>query len=86
MEPTILKRDRVRVQSALAHPAARRGGGPAQRGTTDGAAADCARSVRLLREGGVLRALEVTCSCGEVTVVELIYPNPDPAVGPKQES
>jgi len=85
MEPTILKRDRVRVQAPPDPAAARRGSGPARR-ASDGAAGDCAKSVRLLREGGVVHALEVTCSCGEVTVVELVYPNPDPAVGPEVES
>ncbi len=32
--------------------------------------------VRLLREGGVLRALEVRCSCGERLTVELDYDSP----------
>lgn len=36
-------------------------------------AARGAKSVRLLRIDGAARALEVTCSCGERTVVELDY-------------
>jgi len=32
------------------------------------------KAVRLLKEGGRVRAIEFTCSCGEVTVVELQYP------------
>lgn len=35
---------------------------------------DCAQGVRLLREGGVVHAIEITCSCGEVALVELDYP------------
>jgi hypothetical protein len=34
----------------------------------------CAKSVRPLLVGGVVRAFEVACSCGAVTVVELDYP------------
>jgi len=33
----------------------------------------CKKSVRLLRINGSVQALEVTCSCGEITVVELDY-------------
>ena len=36
----------------------------------------CSSSVRLLRIEGVVRALEVTCTCGETTVVELEYGSP----------
>jgi hypothetical protein len=32
-----------------------------------------AQGVRLLRAEGVVRAIEVTCACGEVTVIELSY-------------
>lgn len=34
----------------------------------------CEKSVRPLEEGGVVRAIEITCSCGETTLVELQYP------------
>jgi hypothetical protein len=30
-------------------------------------------TVRLVREGDVVRALEITCACGERTTVELRY-------------
>ena len=40
-----------------------------------------AKRVELLRVGGQVRALEVTCSCGEVTVVELETP-PSPSQAP----
>lgn len=34
----------------------------------------CEPGVRLLRAGGVVHAIEITCSCGEVALVELDYP------------
>jgi hypothetical protein len=33
------------------------------------------KSVRLVRLDGDVRALELTCSCGEVTLIELTYPD-----------
>lgn len=44
---------------------------PAVRGAS--APRGCKKSVRLLRIDGSVQALEVTCSCGEITVVELEY-------------
>lgn len=38
----------------------------------------CAKSVRLVEDAGVPRAIEVTCSCGEVTLVELAFERKDP--------
>jgi hypothetical protein len=36
--------------------------------------------VRLLSSGGLVHAIEITCSCGEVALVELDYPPaPDPS-------
>jgi len=32
------------------------------------------KAVRLLEEGGRVRVIEFTCSCGELTTVELSYP------------
>ncbi len=32
------------------------------------------KSVQLLEEDGRVRAIEFTCSCGDVTAVELTYP------------
>ncbi len=32
------------------------------------------KGVRLLNDGGDVRAIEFTCACGEVTVLELQYP------------
>jgi len=34
----------------------------------------CRKSVRLLEVEQVVRAIEFTCSCGEVSVVELDFP------------
>ena len=34
----------------------------------------CRKTVRLLRVEEIVHALELTCSCGEITVVQLEYP------------
>ncbi len=34
------------------------------------------KQVQLLEDEGVVRAIELTCSCGEVTVIELEYTDP----------
>lgn len=62
----VIKRDAVRV---TAHdtpraPLPARAGEPPH-----------VKRARLLRVDGVVRALEVTCACGETTLVELEYPN-----------
>ena len=60
----IVKKHQVLIEGtplAAAQPGAR----PAPR---------CKKSVRLLRVENAVRALEVTCSCGETTVVEIQYP------------
>lgn len=36
---------------------------------------DAQSAVRLVREGEIVRALEVTCGCGERITIELSYPN-----------
>jgi hypothetical protein len=41
------------------------------------AASRCEKGLRPLRIEGVVRAVEITCSCGETTVVELEYPEPN---------
>ena len=40
-------------------------------------------SARLLRADGVVRAIEVTCACGDVTVIELDYADPDDTPKPR---
>ncbi len=69
---TIIKHDRVRVAdaesdvpSALPSRSAPMGGAKSQ--------ARCKKSVQLLREKDVIHAVEVRCSCGEVTVIEFEY-------------
>jgi hypothetical protein len=59
----IVKKQFVQVD-AQEHTAAVRG---------SAAPRSCKKSVRLLRIEGAVQALEVTCSCGELTVVELEY-------------
>ena len=72
---SIIKHDRVRVdQSAGDVPSAL----PAQNGAPGGVknSARCKKSVQLLREKDVVHAVEMRCSCGEVTVVEFEYGPP----------
>ncbi|HUR28562.1 MAG TPA: hypothetical protein VM509_10275 [Planctomycetota bacterium] len=68
---TIIKNDRVRVgDSSGETPPALPAGSP------DGSnrnGARCKKSVQLLREKDVVHAIEVRCSCGEITVVEISY-------------
>lgn len=61
---TILKRQFVQVdaQDAASSPARARAG-----------ARTCEKQIELLRVDDVVHALEITCSCGEKTVVELEY-------------
>jgi len=62
--PSIIKHEHVRLEHAP---------GGAESGTTG---ARCAKSVRLLEVEGTVRALELRCSCGEATVIELDYAEP----------
>ena len=57
----IIKRNAVRLEER-----------PARRESSAAACAP-AQGARLLRTDGVVRAIEVTCSCGDVTVIELEY-------------
>jgi hypothetical protein len=62
--PSIIKNSSVRAThpgASFARPSATRA---------------CEKSVELLRQGGVVHALQLTCSCGDTTVVELDYPQP----------
>ena len=93
MQPTILKRDQVRVERAAPPPLGDPAGGgspnpsaaPEHDDTREPHPAD-ARCVRLLEEGGVVHALELTCSCGDVTVIELRYPDEGSNAEPKEEA
>lgn len=66
----IYKRDRVELESQ------RHRGGATHAHASDAAPA---RSARLIEIGGVVRAIEFTCACGERTVLELEF---DGAVAP----
>ena len=67
MNPVVIKRARVSV--AAQHPS------PPVRSRDDARprAACAAPAVRPIEEDGLVVALEVTCACGEATVVELAY-------------
>ena len=62
MNPTIIKRDNVRLAESVSQ-------------TTPGASSPaCATAgVRAHESDGQVKAIEVTCSCGETTVIELEY-------------
>jgi len=70
MPQQIIKRNRVHLG-----PSERRDGPSDPRLLEDGSPAPCSgeKGVRLVNEGGRARAIEFTCSCGEVTVVELMF-------------
>ena len=62
---SIIKHDRVRIaESAADVPSAL----PARNASTR-----CQKSVQLVRENAVVHALQVRCTCGEVTLVEFEY-------------
>ncbi len=59
MEPHIIKHQRVRLGQGLGESDAR----PRAPGK---------KHVRAIEHDGVVRAIEITCSCGETTRVELV--------------
>lgn len=67
---SIVKKQFVQVEGgAVVTPA-----GALPRPASRPAAPRCEKSVRSISVEGVVRALELVCSCGETTVVELEYP------------
>jgi hypothetical protein len=70
MSQPIIKRKRVHVDSSGVQ-----GGSSAIQVLSGDDAAPCPgkKAVRLLNDGSCVRAIEVTCSCGEMTIVELSY-------------
>ena len=71
MQTRIIKKSRVQVEE----------GAPSRRVDRSRARSTCTKSARLLEEDGLVRAVELTCSCGETTVLELEYetdPGPEP--------
>jgi hypothetical protein len=63
---SVIKKSNVQLAGNASAPSAR---APAAKAPT------CANRVRPLRVGGVIAALEITCTCGETTLVELDYPH-----------
>ena len=59
---SIIKNELVRLEQV-----------PRRRAKPPQASGDCKASVQLLHIDGQVRALEVRCGCGDVTVVELDY-------------
>lgn len=77
-QPTILKRDQVRIEPVAAPDLTVEGADvPVMPAAPIGTNA-CEKAIRLLEEAGQIRALEVTCSCGEQTVIALEYPEQSP--------
>ena len=72
MNSSIIKNERVRLEQDADEPASALPGRAASAATSK-SNARCQKSVQLLRENDVVHAIEVRCSCGEVTVVELEY-------------
>lgn len=67
---TIIKHDRVRVDDGLEPAAALPN---ATRTASERASARCRKSIELLRVQGAVQAIQVRCSCGEVSVIEIEY-------------
>lgn len=66
MESNIIKRERVQIgKTGGASPAAR---------NADAGCAARAPKVQAVSVAGHVHAIEVTCACGEVMLVELDYP------------
>ncbi len=65
---SVIKKERVRVGEAAAHPASTE-----VHATSSAERRASAPGVRLVRIDGRIEALEVTCRCGEVSVVEIDY-------------
>jgi len=68
MQHSIIKKELVRLSEAGAPPAPARG--------LAARAARHQKGVQLVRVDGRVAALELTCACGERSVIELEYPDP----------
>lgn len=69
MKPGILKRHSIEAALAPSRVERDESSPPARR---------CVKSARLVEDAGVPRAIEVTCSCGETTLVELAFERKEP--------
>jgi len=69
---TIIKREHVQLERVRRVPTA------AQSGTGQDASCAQPKSVRTVEVAGRVQAIELTCSCGERTVIELDYQDSAP--------
>lgn len=67
MNPTIIKKEDVRLAEALSLSDPSDPNAPSTPCATAG--------VRVHETGGQVQAIEVTCTCGKTTVIELEYPS-----------
>lgn len=67
--PTIIKRQRVQLESTGRIPTY------SNQASARDAGCEQPKSVRTVEVSGRVQAIELTCSCGEVTVIELDYEN-----------
>ena len=74
-QQSVIKHDRVRVDASLVDVPSALPAGNGAPGTSK-SPARCRKSVQLLRDKDVVHAVELRCSCGEVTVVEFEYGPP----------
>ena len=75
---SILKRTEVRLGAEAPTGPGAKAPLPSPASRTRGAHA---KRVELVRVGGRVHALELRCSCGETTLIELDYPDPDASNG-----
>lgn len=77
MTPSIIKHDRVRIDAGAPVAAFEPAPEPC-------AGRSVPKGVRLLERDGRVHAIELTCACGDVSVVELDYGAPRTQPGTKQ--
>ncbi|HPF13120.1 MAG: hypothetical protein H6830_09445 [Planctomycetes bacterium] len=71
MQSIILKGDDSRVQTLDVQDLS---GRPRSKSKSVKGQESCETRIEVLRQGQDVRGIEVHCSCGEVTVIELTYP------------
>lgn len=78
---SIIKRSKVQVLEGPPAPLPARVGAGASAPATE-EPERCEKEVRLVRIAGEVRAVELRCSCGEATTIELAYEDAAPASAP----
>ena len=76
MQPVVIKRDRVSLTEPTLAPRA------IHRHTEASSGEPVGPAVRAVEHDGRIVALEVTCACGDVALVELRYPGGAPTNSP----